>query len=135
MPENVRHDDGLAQERRKPRPDGADTRTAPLDAARELFVEHGYEGATMHVIAARADVNAAMVVHWLGSQAGLFAEAVIDVPCDLDGLVGRLLDGDVGGLGTRIERTFLTNCDFAGGGVFAALLRSDTGPTSTCTTS
>jgi AcrR family transcriptional regulator len=119
--------DGLTQVRRGPRPGGADTRVALLDAAREVFAEHGYEGATMRAIAARADVNAAMVIHWFGSKEGLFAEAVIDVPFDLRGLVGRLLDGDVGGLGARIVRTFLTNCDAAGGGVFAALLRSGAG--------
>jgi AcrR family transcriptional regulator len=116
--------DGLTQERRGPRPRGVDTRAALLDAAREVFIEHGFEGATMRAVAARADVDAAMVNHWFGSKEGLFAEAVIDVPFDLDGLVGRLLDGDVGGLGQRIVRTFLVNCDAAGGGVFAALLRS-----------
>jgi AcrR family transcriptional regulator len=116
--------DGLTQERRGPRPRGVDTRAALLDAAREVFIEHGFEGATMRAVAARADVDAAMVNHWFGSKEGLFAEAVIDVPFDLDGLVGRLLDGDVGGLGQRIVRTFLANCDAAGGGVFAALLRS-----------
>ncbi len=124
--------DGLTQERRGPRPGGVDTRAALLDAARAVFVEHGYEGATMRAIAARADVDAAMVNHWFGSKEGLFAEAVIDVPFDLDGLVGRLLDGDdgdVGRLGERIVHTFLTNCDTAGGGVFAALLRSGAGHT------
>jgi AcrR family transcriptional regulator len=93
--------DGLTQERRGPRPGGVDTRAALLDAAREVFVEHGYEGATMRAIAARANVDAAMVNHWFGSKEGLFAEAVIDVPFDLDGLVRRLLDGDVGTLGER----------------------------------
>ena len=47
----------------------------------------------------------------------------------IGGLVGRLLDGDVGRPGERIVRTFLTNCDTAGGGVFAALLRSGAGST------
>ena len=113
--------EGLKQERRGPRPGGADTRVALLDAAREVFVEHGYEGATMRAIAARANVDAAMVNHWFGSKKGLFAEAVIDVPFDLGGLVRRLLDGDVD------VRTVLTNCDAAGGGVFAAILRSGAG--------
>lgn len=110
--------------RRGRRSGGVDTRVALLDAAREVFVEHGYDGATVRAIAARAAVDAAMVKHWFGGKSGLFAEAVIDVPFDLDGLVDRLLDGDVGRLGERIVRTFLTNCDTAGGGIFAALLRS-----------
>jgi hypothetical protein len=38
-----------------------------------------------------------------------------------------LLAGDASRLGERIVRTFLTNCDVAGGGVFAALLRSGAG--------
>ena len=62
--------EGLKQERRGPRPGGADTRVALLDAAREVFVEHGYEGATMRAIAARANVDAAMVNHWFGSKKG-----------------------------------------------------------------
>nr|WP_211216435.1 TetR family transcriptional regulator [Actinoplanes globisporus] len=119
---------GLTQARRGPRPGGVDTRAALLDAAREVFAERGYQGATMRAIAARADVDAAMVNHWFGSKEGLFAEAVMDIPFDLDGLVRRLLDGDVGRLGERIVRTFLTNCDTAGGGVFAALLRSGADP-------
>jgi AcrR family transcriptional regulator len=39
-----------------------------------VFAEHGYEGATARAIAARADVDAAMVNHWFGSKEGLFAE-------------------------------------------------------------
>lgn len=119
--------EGMTQERRGRRPAGDDTRVALLDAAREVFVEQGYDGATVRGIAARAGVDAAMVNHWFGGKAGLFAEAVIDVPFNLDKLVDQLLEGDADDLGERIVRTLLTNCDAAGGGVFAALLRSDTG--------
>ncbi|MEU0569285.1 hypothetical protein ABZ297_28465 [Nonomuraea sp. NPDC005983] len=64
--------------------------------------------------------------HWFGSKEGLFAEAVINVPFDLNELVERLLDGNADDLGRRMVRTFLTNCDTVGGGVFVALLRSVT---------
>jgi AcrR family transcriptional regulator len=130
--------DGLTRERRGLRPGGADTRAALLDAAGEEFVEHGYESATIRAIAGRANVDAAMVKHWFGSKEGLFAEAVIDVPFDLIGLVARLHDGDVGGLCERIVRSFLANCDaqvaVSSRRSYAAALAIRR-PTTTCTTS
>jgi AcrR family transcriptional regulator len=112
--------------RRGRRPAGQDTRTALLDAARAVFAEHGYERATVRVIAARAGVDAAMVNHWFGGKEGLFAEAVLKLPFSPKDLVDRLLDGPVEDLGERIVRTFLTTWDTTGGGVFTALMRSIT---------
>jgi AcrR family transcriptional regulator len=110
--------------RRGRRPGGADTRAALLTAAREVFSEQGYEGATVRVIAARAGVDAAMVNHWFGGKQALFGEAVLQLPFNPHEVLEGLLQGDVSDLGHRIVRTFLTSWDAQGGGVFAALIRS-----------
>ncbi|WP_233160399.1 TetR/AcrR family transcriptional regulator [Actinophytocola xanthii] len=115
-----------APRRRGRRPGGTDTRAALVDAARAVFIEQGYDGATVRAIAARAEVDAAMVNHWFGGKEGLFAEAVLKLPFNPQDVVERLLAGDVTDLGQRIVRTFLTVWDTTGGGVFAALMRSIT---------
>jgi len=62
--------------RRGRRPAGEDTKAALLAAAREVFTEQGFDGATVRAIAARAEVDPAMVNHWFGGKQGLFAAAV-----------------------------------------------------------
>jgi AcrR family transcriptional regulator len=57
-----------------PRSEG--TRRAILDAARATFAAQGYEGATIRAVAARAGVDASMVMRYFGSKAGLFTAAV-----------------------------------------------------------
>jgi AcrR family transcriptional regulator len=112
--------------RRGRRPGGTDTRAALIEAARAVFTEQGYDGATVRTIAARAGVDAAMVNHWFGGKEGLFAEAVLKLPFKPADVVERLLTGDLDELGRRIVRTFLTIWDSTGGGVFTALMRSIT---------
>jgi AcrR family transcriptional regulator len=113
--------------RRGRRPAGQDTRTALVEAARAVFAENGYDGATVRAIATRAGVDAAMVNHWFGSKEGLFAKAVLQLPFDPAELQSALHDGPDDELGERIVRTFLTRWDGAGGDVFQALVRSITG--------
>ncbi|MFC7616708.1 TetR family transcriptional regulator [Actinokineospora soli] len=112
------------ERRRGRRPGGADTRAALLAAARAIFTESGYDGATVRAIARRAGVDPAMVNHWFGGKEALFAEAVLDVPFNPRALIGEILKGDRDRLGERIIRTFLTSWDSQGGGVFTALIRS-----------
>ena len=112
--------------RRGRRAGGEDTKAALLAAAREVFVERGFEGATVRSIAARAGVDAAMVNHWFGSKEGLFAKAVLQVPIDPNVLVDRLLDGPPEEVGERIVRNFIAIWDATGGGQFAAMVRSIT---------
>jgi AcrR family transcriptional regulator len=114
------------QKRRGRRAAGEDTRAALIAAAREVFTEKGFDGATVRAIAARAGVDAAMVNHWFGGKEGLFAQAVLQVPIDPAEIIKRLLDGPVDQLGERIIRTFLTIWDATGGGAFAAMVRSVT---------
>ena len=129
---DVRHDGGVStteptSRRRGRRPAGQDTRTALIEAARAVFAENGYDGATVRAIATRAGVDAAMVNHWFGGKEGLFAQAVLKLPFDPLELLEILRDGPDEELGERIVRTFITRWDGAGGGVFVALIRSITG--------
>ncbi|MDX8034468.1 TetR family transcriptional regulator [Lentzea sp. BCCO 10_0856] len=114
------------QKRRGRRAAGEDTRAALVAAAREVFVEKGYDGATVRAIAARAGVDAAMVNHWFGGKEGLFAQSVLQLPFDPAEILKRLMDGPVEQAGERIIRTFITVWDATGGGTFAALIRSVT---------
>ncbi len=91
-----------------------------------MFVEQGYDGATVRTIATRAGVDAAMVNHWFGGKEGLFAEAVLKLPFNPRDIVARLLDADPDHIGEAIVRNFLTIWDNTGGGVFTALVRSVT---------
>jgi AcrR family transcriptional regulator len=113
--------------RRGRRPAGADTKTALLDAAKAVFSEQGYEGATVRAIAKRAGVDAAMVNHWFGGKEALFARAVLQLPVDPEVIVSELVSGEVDTLGERVIRRFLTVWDSTGGGQFAALIRSVAG--------
>jgi AcrR family transcriptional regulator len=61
-----------------------------LRAARKLFAERGYQGATMRAIGAAAGVDAALVVHFFGNKATLLGEA-IDWPFDPDVEMPKLL--------------------------------------------
>jgi AcrR family transcriptional regulator len=125
------HDGGVAEtveqakgRRRGRRPGGVDTRTALLDAAREVFTEQGYDGATVRAIATRAGVDAAMVNHWFGSKEGLFVKAVLQLPFEPAEVIEALSAGPPEQLGARLVRTFLTTWDTSGGGHFTAIIRS-----------
>jgi AcrR family transcriptional regulator len=110
--------------RRGRRPAGADTKSALVEAAKEVFSEQGYEGATVRAIAKRAGVDPAMVNHWFGGKEGLFAKAVLQLPIDPETIVREVTNGDISTVGERVVRRFLTVWDSTGGGQFAALIRS-----------
>src|SRR3989338_7204143 len=52
------------------------TRTRLLEAAREVFSQHGFQGATVRKICRRAEANVAAVSYHFGSKDGLLAEAL-----------------------------------------------------------
>lgn len=56
------------------------TRARLLDAAREAFSQHGFQGATVREICRRAEVNVAAVNYHFGSKDGLIAEALNFAP-------------------------------------------------------
>lgn len=47
-----------------------------LDTARRLFSERGFENTTVRAIAADAQVDPALVIHYFGSKEDLFARAI-----------------------------------------------------------
>lgn len=108
--------------RRGRRAGGEDTRAALLAAAREVFAEQGYQGATVRGIAARAGVDAAMVNHWFGGKQGLFS-AILELPFDPSILIDRVTAGSVDTIAERVLRTFVTLWD-THQGRFAALMLS-----------
>ncbi len=62
-----------AARRRPGRPsDQEDRREALLDVAEAVFATRGYAGASLRMIAAKADLNQAMITYYFGSKRGLF---------------------------------------------------------------
>src|SRR5258708_31545485 len=58
------------------RPGRRDTRAEIIAAAKEAFVEEGYERPSLRSIARRAKVDPALVHHYFSGKADLFAEAL-----------------------------------------------------------
>jgi AcrR family transcriptional regulator len=94
--------------RRRGRPRGgeSDSRDRIIAAAVDEFGELGYDGSTTRGIAARAGVDSALVHHYFGTKADLFAETV-GAPMRPDIDIPALLEGPVDGLGERIVRYIL----------------------------
>ncbi|PFG41625.1 TetR family transcriptional regulator [Isoptericola jiangsuensis] len=96
-----------APRRRPGRPAGTTgAREQILDAARSEFAAHGYRGATLRRIAARAGVDPALVHHYFGDKDGLFAETV-EPPAGVADRMAEALAGPPDQLGERVARTFL----------------------------
>ena len=95
------------------RPGTSSTREDILTAARKLFAERGYTGATMRAIAADAGVDAALVVHFFGNKATLLAEAV-EWPFDPDVEMPKLLVGGKHHAGGHLVELFIRNWDEEG---------------------
>jgi AcrR family transcriptional regulator len=82
------------------RPGSSRTREAILRSARRLFAELGYDRTTIRAIAADAEVDPALVVHFFGSKQQLFL-AVVELPFDPAEVLPRLLGGDRAAVGDR----------------------------------
>jgi AcrR family transcriptional regulator len=94
---------------RRPGPESG-TREAILAAAERLFLERGYDNASMRAIGAEAGVDAALVTHFFGTKANLLAAAV-RWPFDPDIEVPRLLAGGRDQVGRRVVRLFTRTWD------------------------
>ncbi len=106
------------------RPGGADTRASIVDAARADFADQGYDATSMRGVARRAGVDPALVHHYFGGKAQLFA-VVMDIPADPALIVAVVLDGPRAEVGERLVRAFLELWDSPPGRErFEALVRS-----------
>jgi len=93
--------------RRRGRPRGeTGSKERIVAAAVHEFGERGYEAATIRAIAARAGVDPALVHHYFGTKADLFAEAA-GIPLRPDREVPLLLRGPREEVGARIVRYVL----------------------------
>lgn len=108
------------------RPGGSRTRGAILEAARALFAERGYEGTTMRDLAAAAEVDPKLVLHYFGSKEGVF-RAAVSFPFDPAEVLPGVLAGGVDGIGERLVGFFLDTLDGPAGRPTLALIRASIG--------
>ncbi|MGI5206448.1 TetR/AcrR family transcriptional regulator [Spirillospora sp. CA-108201] len=95
---------GAAARRRKR--DREATRRRILAAARDLFGEHGYDGVTVRMIAARAEANTALVHRYFGSKPALFGEVLAG-----ESVIRGVIAGDPEGLPRRLAEHFVRQVD------------------------
>ncbi|MCF2525719.1 TetR/AcrR family transcriptional regulator [Yinghuangia soli] len=94
--------EGRREGRSRGRPRGnPPTRAQIADAARGLFLEHGYRRTTLRAIAAAAGVDQALIKYHFGSKQQLFGE-VTDLQCARSLGLAEALDGDPAGAADRI---------------------------------
>lgn len=82
------------------------TREAILDAARNQFAEHGYDGATIRSIAGAAGVDPALVHHFHGTKEKLFV-AAMELPVVPGEVLAQLSGVDPDELGEALVRAVL----------------------------
>src|SRR3974390_269120 len=108
-----------AQEKRPPakgrRPGNANTREEILAAARRLFAEQGFYGASLRSIAKEANVDVALISHFFGSKDDLFLET-IHVPANIFRPLLDAFNGPADGFGERFARAYLDIWVSPGGG-------------------
>lgn len=77
-----------------------------LDAAQREFADHGFRAATLRRIAARADVDVALLSHYFGNKDGLFA-ATMELPDGVIELLRGALSAPEKEQGERLTRNYL----------------------------
>lgn len=98
-------DQRAPRKRGRPR-GGSDSRERIIAAAVDEFGESGYDASTIRSIATRAGVDSALVHHYFGTKADLFAEAVgIPLRPDID--VPGIVAGPRDEVGQRLVRYIL----------------------------
>ncbi len=97
------------------RPGNADTRGEIIEAAKAVFAQAGYDGASLRAVARAAGVDPALVHHYFDGKASLFVAAMA-LPFDPRQVGGHAPGADPGGsLGSGIVLGFLSMWDQAEG--------------------
>ncbi|HET9877224.1 MAG TPA: TetR family transcriptional regulator [Mycobacterium sp.] len=113
-----------ANRRRPGRPPGtSDTRKRILNSARELFARNGIANTSVRAVATAAGVDSALVHHYYGTKARLFAAAV-RLPIDPMDIIGPLREVPVEELGYKVPSMLLPLWDSEMGAGIIATLRS-----------
>ena len=105
------------------RPGSGGTRDQILLAARSHFADVGYDGATIRDIAAAAQVDPKLVLHYFQNKDGIFL-AAMELPFDPSTVLPRLIEPGLDGLGTRLARFFLDTWESPAGSRMLGLIRS-----------
>jgi AcrR family transcriptional regulator len=109
------------------RPGVSGTREAILDAARRAFAEHGYQHATIRMVADLAGVDPALVHHYFRYKQDLFVAAV-QLPVNPVEQLTAVLAQDPDQAGERMVEVFLSIWDHAADqSPLLALVRSAVG--------
>src|SRR5579864_5925574 len=86
-------------------------RNAILDAAEEIFAEHGFDGARIDAIAAASGYNKSLIFHYFGDKLGLYREIVLRVRAHFQswfgGILAPLVYNDARPLDVGTVRAFL----------------------------
>src|ERR1700744_2419202 len=106
---------GMSEARRPGRwRTGQQSRQRIIGVARERFMRHGYEGATVRAIAADAGVDVAMVYYFFDNKEGLFSASALTGPEHPLHQLAGLLDEGPDDVGPRLVRRFLEHWDNGG---------------------
>lgn len=97
----------MAEPSRGRRPGNPDTRSEILDAARQVFAERGYRGASLRAIGGVAGVDPSLLFHYFGSKEDLFTESLA-LPVHLADAVKSIVHGPRSDMGERLARVFFT---------------------------
>ncbi len=102
-----------------------DTRGEIVEAAGRAFVKSGFARATIRSIAREAGVDPALVYHYFGDKAQLFA-ATLELPFDPRDVGEAAMPGDAPFDGTALAREFLTRFEHGpvAGWSFVALVQA-----------
>lgn len=68
-----------------------DAKSTILRQARALFGERGFDGTTLRELAARAEVNVAMIAYYFGDKEGLYLACIADLTQDRMTLLKQIL--------------------------------------------
>jgi len=82
------------------------TQEAILDAARDLFIERGYQAASMRAIASAAGVDPALIRHYFTNKETLFA-ATTAARTVIPQRLAEAIQGSTDGLGERVADIYL----------------------------